>query len=1265
MHKKIKFTLVVVFSLLFYSFLSNSCYALTSKEVGEVLAQFAINFANNYGANAEEHGKENQTAYSWNDEHRGPAYNKIKTSGIGGGSGLSFTNKYAMDCVGWISFAMHHALGISSSITGSYGFEFFVVPTSCTGVNESIMEVVSGPPQLGDICASSGHVWIYVGNGMMVDSQTSNGVAYRAPYCDYERIYRMREDYAATLDKANLRTTFGAGDVTWDPNDLSDMLFIGDNVINSLRVNEISKEEGFKVEASTNATLSSILSDIDGYSGNKPKAIMLMAGINDIGSSNSDPNIDGLKKVIAKLKEKYDGVSIYVMSVLPTNKSSVNKGGRNYSLEKINKYNQLVEEYCNESLDATYIDVTANLLESDGYLKSTYASSDGISLNKKGGNVLIENIKTKMAEYYVDINSTGGSSSSSVIEGFVGEPDYVVSEGDTKTDFRIVDVNDKIAIYKHILLTEKYDFNRIQWKQYSHTKAGEDSPLKEDLVYGLKYPEDSNNTNLGKFVNLVLPYLQTWYIPLAMNSGVINSGIDETQSSTKGNPAFAYTILQNAYHDIIVNRYDLQKHVLTTKYKEYTQNTKHDFVTFTATQHFDDAGNPTYVTYDNFNIQTTTTKTEDIDERVNSAGNVDPMREEYVSSQTTETSKYYLAQARTFDMFYTNTFNYKKYSDADVNARRNAKSEIVAGREPYNETLEDEDRIVRISQLFGNSFASLSNMGVSGSFPDISNPQKNKSNYPNKFVTIPCYYSCDYIERDGYTVILNRTWEDSLSQSSSTSSKVTYDDLVSFNENKSGNSELETVKKEDFESKPSEGADIYRALSSKGELNKIDFVNSNPKLIDNYIKNGGEYKEYIGYSRGYLTMAYANLRNLVKKAVEKNDGVLPYAYFTSLGYEVKDAKTDSESVANNYDYNFAWPVNIEYNEGAKVIDIIYGNTPAFGTNSSSIYIAGGEGQNNILASKDGEIIEVTGNEKERYSILIKHEGEYYTRYSNLKSIESTIKKGAKVKQNDILGVMGENPETKKLYLEFQIYKDGRSNTNLVDPLDYFITEPEYGSIDPATIENTPSGYVFSRIKAGGSSLLTEYIRQWEHGATPPPTNADGTKYIIENDGYGNAAVGYGVDIFNGGFADLFIENGYPTYVGGEVDIDFVDALEQQTINNMIDQVNSRVSGLGLKEYQIHALVSRAYNCGIGGAMDDNYSGISNLDFVDSYKAYWNNEKDDLQGQSDANYEHKLYTTFMEYPRVASGQVSQGLIRRRKSEWRLFQTGYYDEIDKHY
>lgn len=1261
MAKKIKYSLIIVFSLLFCTFLSDSCYALTSKEAGEVLAQFAINFANNYGANAEEHGKENQTVYSWNDEHRGPAYNKIKTSGIGGGSNQSFSNKYAMDCVGWVSFAIHNALNINSTVSGSYGFEYFVVPTDCVGVDYSIMETVSGTLQLGDICASSGHVWIYVGNGMLVDSRTSNGVAYRAPYCGYERVYRIKESVAAQLTMADVRTTFGEGDVTWDPNDLSDILFIGDQVIYSLEKNGISKEEKFDVESSTSATATSILNAIDSYS-YKPKAIMLMLGINDIGNSTSDPSIDGIKDVIKKLKEKFKDVSIYVMPVLPTKKSSEKVGGKDYSLDKINKYNQLLNEYCDGEGASTYIDITDNLLDNNGYLKSTLVASDGISLNKKGGNILIENIKSKMGEYQTNIDLTGGGSTS-VIEQFEGNPDYVISDEDTKANFRVVDVNDKIELYKHILFTEKYDFNRIQWKQYSHTKDEENSPLKEDLVYGLKYPSDSNNTKLGKFVNLVLPYLQTWYIPLSMTSGILTSGVDESGTNTKGNPNFTYSILKNAYHEIIVNRYDLQKYVLTTKYKEYAEKTKRNTVVVTATQNFDNNGNPTYVSFSNLDIREQIVSSKDVNERLDSSGNVDPMKEEYVSGQATETSKYYLAQAKTFDTFYINSFEYKKYNDSDVNSRTNAKSTIVSNKEEYKQNINTANKISGYDDLpMGATFNDLRNLGYVADFPDLSSVNANASTK----ISVTCvYYGGEYVEREGYTIYIDRTWEDTLTQTSSKTSQVGYNDLVEFNENKNNNTNMDTITKDEFEKDKNEGSDIYKALSLSKELNKIDFINSNPKLIQSYLKTGTEYKKYVGYSRGYLSMAYANLKGLLKKAAENNNGVLPYAYFTSLGFESKEAESGATSVKNTYDYNFGWPVNVEYNDGARVIDIIYGNTPAFGENSTSIYIAGGEGQNNILASKDGKVVEVKKSDKEGNSILIEHEGKYYTRYSNLGEIESSIKKGKEVKKGDILGVMGENAETNKTYLEFQMYKDGNKDTNLVDPLDYFITEPEYGTIDPANIENVPSGYKFLKVKSGGSEILTEYIREWEHGAWAPPTNADGTKYIIEDDGYGHAAVGYGIDIFKGGFAALFLENGYPTYVGGEVDIDFVDSLEQLTTSNMLDEITSITSGLNLKEYQIHALVSRAYNCGVSGAMYENYSAISNLNFVNSYKAYWDDSKDDLEGQSEANYDHKLYTTYMEYPRKSEGRISEGLIRRRKSEWRLFQTGYYDVIDKQY
>ena len=205
------------------------------------------------------------------------------------------------------------------------------------------------------------------------------------------------------------------------------------------------------------------------------------------------------------------------------------------------------------------------------------------------------------------------------------------------------------------------------------------------------------------------------------------------------------------------------------------------------------------------------------------------------------------------------------------------------------------------------------------------------------------------------------------------------------------------------------------------------------------------------------------------------------------------------------------------------------------------------------------------------------------------------------------------------------------------------------------------------VTAGGgssSSLLKEYIRMWENSGNAP-TNADGTKYIIQDDGAGNLAVGYGIDIYNGGFADLFIAAGYKIELGAEVDVDFVDALEQQEIDSNISSVKSITSGLNLKEYQIHALVSRAYNCGVSGALSTT-RGSPAMNFVNSYKTYWKEEDDQFEEKnSDSNFSHSLYTQYMSKPVTASGQYMLGLERRRKSEWTLFQTGYYDVIGKWY
>ena len=194
-----------------------------------------------------------------------------------------------------------------------------------------------------------------------------------------------------------------------------------------------------------------------------------------------------------------------------------------------------------------------------------------------------------------------------------------------------------------------------------------------------------------------------------------------------------------------------------------------------------------------------------------------------------------------------------------------------------------------------------------------------------------------------------------------------------------------------------------------------------------------------------------------------------------------------------------------------------------------------------------------------------------------------------------------------------------------------------------------------------SALLKEYIRYWEASGNAK-TNADGTCYIIVNDGAGNAVVGYGVDIVNGGFLQKFQAAGYPTYIGGEVPIEFVDALEENEISEMLQSVKAYTSGLNLTGYQINALVSRAYNMGVSGALEAYYTPIG---FNKAYTMYWNQETDDKfeSGATVGDYNHALYTNYMSVGTYANGQYLSGLEKRRKSEWTLFQTGYYDVLRK--
>lgn len=220
-----------------------------------------------------------------------------------------------------------------------------------------------------------------------------------------------------------------------------------------------------------------------------------------------------------------------------------------------------------------------------------------------------------------------------------------------------------------------------------------------------------------------------------------------------------------------------------------------------------------------------------------------------------------------------------------------------------------------------------------------------------------------------------------------------------------------------------------------------------------------------------------------------------------------------------------------------------------------------------------------------------------------------------------------------------------------------VTEFDFSIYEPGSFSSMSRG--------GGYDQFIRWLHAWE--GMSGSLSADGTKYIIGDDGYGNITVGYGVDIFNGGFAERFAAAGYPTSVGSEVDKEFVDNLEKEEIQKDLDLVESKCGGLNLTQYQKYALVSRIYNCGDSGA----FSNRNGKDFVSAFTSYWNQDKD-LEYKVPANdgmFSHPLYTNYMCLPNTAkvgnSSVYSPGLVARRKAEWLLFKTGYYDRIDEFY
>ena len=417
---------------------------------------------------------------------------------------------------------------------------------------------------------------------------------------------------------------------------------------------------------------------------------------------------------------------------------------------------------------------------------------------------------------------------------------------------------------------------------------------------------------------------------------------------------------------------------------------------------------------------------------------------------------------------------------------------------------------------------------------------------------------------------------------------------------------------------------------------------------------------------------YVNSNNRVSVETARDDVYSLKRMFDELaGEDDLDDEIDYDTVVED---KYWWPIGSK--ETTKEGDLLFAkDDPETVTISSKfgekddvsshkdghggIDISGGKkGETNIIAAKNGTVVYPTDKDKvdcpdgklgdtcgDGYGnyVIIQHSDGNYTLDAHLEANSITVKSGDNVKKGQVIGKMGTSGDSSGPHLHFEFRLGENTSSARVDPLDY---------VDPNNPR--PAG-----MSGPAISMAREVIDHYEGVGCSGQLSEEGDNYIACAGGDGVITIGHGVTVdFGNTYAvmEKFKKYGYNSVqVGTRVPKAIVDKIEEEELDdNYGKAVNNCLSNAGiddLKEYQVAALISRAYNGGPGRVCGSDYN------FVDAYKKH--NGKYKLEDMYSGN--SSIWTDSMNMP-INPAWARVGLQRRRVGEWVWFVTGEMDYLE---
>ena len=603
------------------------------------------------------------------------------------------------------------------------------------------------------------------------------------------------------------------------------------------------------------------------------------------------------------------------------------------------------------------------------------------------------------------------------------------------------------SFLEHMLLSEKYNFNNVKWVKYDHSNNGVDlteSEMQTNKELGLLYPA---NSQIKSIISMLLPYLQSWKIPLAMYSGEI-SGNNAISSASGKNVQLAWQILLEAYSDITVNQYEMQ--TLTRNYtrEDTTEIVCTNEVKKTSSSDYKphpDAGNhgmPSDIKVEDKDSYTESYQV--VGEEVcvdTSIKETKGAEKQNGSDQVESKYEYRIAEALTFDLMVKNSYVYKKYN---TNENPNSESEYESGKTGPDLYLND----TKIDLNNSNNLKTLYENGTFKSKEPSQQTDKTFDNGSGYTKTDNQTNTVKYTKRTTKTISITRKWSDSLTNKEVKSTPYTYDDLLTFVKAKK-DAGYET---EGYEEKDGKGSinksSVYKDLAESEKLNRIDFINAVSGIYNKYVKTPAY--DGLAITRGNLYYSYYNLEESLKE-IEK-DGKYPYVYGISLGLKnVATAKKytgDSQDIIIPED-GYMWPVR------NKVVWQLFSDEyiGSYGGTHHGVDILAYSPEEStsqddkdapIYPIEDGKVVEVVSNITTlgyigspdgggwgNY-ILIDHGNGIMSRYAHIAPGGVLVNVGDEVKKGEQIAWMGSTGSSSVKHVHLEILVNGTR----VDPLLY-------------------------------------------------------------------------------------------------------------------------------------------------------------------------------------------------------------------------------------